>query len=609
MLDSIPLPEPYGVVEYLSVNNLNPDQTYYIRMKAYDDAGNASHLSNLVEVSTSPVPITDLNAFWGNFHGDLQNTGRTNQNGPTLDSLLWSFETSGWVNSSPSIDDLGNVFFGSDDGIFYCLSALGQVLWSQDIGDAIVSSPLISTLNRVYVSSKNNTITSLNKSDGSILWTFNTSGEIQGSPIIFNDGDLIVGDLSGILYNIDSESGSLNWQISVGNRIYSTPSFSHSGESLYIGGFDKKIYAINPINGNIQWEYNTGGYILSSVAVDSQGNIYATSSDRKIYSLDSQGVERWVYETNGALWYSSPAIGYDGGVYFGSDDNHLYSINTSNGSLRWVYETNGDIRNSPVLSNNGDIYFGSTDNTLYHLNTDGILESSVVLGGQVQRSSVGMGISGMVIVGSLDNKVYAYGIGDTIPPVTPEAINGTAGENSIELSWNASDDLDLKRYVIYRNQNPDLIILESDSIAFISKEENSFVDTSVLNGESYNYAIRSVDISNNRGELSNTVTFIPIDLPPGKLNSLQLIEGNYSILLTWSVGNENDLAGHKIYSGDNQDFIANTSSLLVDLPLPINSYNDEDLILGQGYYYVIAPYDEQNNVGLLSEIISGTPKD
>ena len=119
--DSIPAPEISQSPQQTILTNLEPDQTYFVAIRSTDDAGNVSSLSNVASFSTLPVPLTDLNAIWGNFHGDFQNTGKSNQDGPTLDSLMWVFDAAGMVNGSPSVDAYGNVFFGGDDGILYSL--------------------------------------------------------------------------------------------------------------------------------------------------------------------------------------------------------------------------------------------------------------------------------------------------------------------------------------------------------------------------------------------------------------------------------------------------------------------------------------------------------
>ena len=76
------------------------------------------------------------------------------------------------------------------------------------------------------------------------------------------------------------------------------------------------------------WEFETGGSVLSSPAIGSDGTVYVGSLDKKLYALSGKtGDKLWEFETGDRV-LSSPAIGSDGTVYVGSNDNKLYAIKT-----------------------------------------------------------------------------------------------------------------------------------------------------------------------------------------------------------------------------------------------------------------------------------------
>jgi len=76
------------------------------------------------------------------------------------------------------------------------------------------------------------------------------------------------------------------------------------------------------------WEFKTGGAVLSSPAIGSDGTVYVGSKDKKLYAINGKsGVKLWEFETEGWVW-SSPTIGSDGTVYVGSVDKKLYAIKT-----------------------------------------------------------------------------------------------------------------------------------------------------------------------------------------------------------------------------------------------------------------------------------------
>ena len=71
----------------------------------------------------------------------------------------------------------------------------------------------------------------------------------------------------------------------------------------------------------------------SSPAIGSDGTVYVGSWDKKLYALSGKsGVKLWEFEM-GSNVNSSPPIGSDGTVYVGSWDNKLYAIKTDSKGL------------------------------------------------------------------------------------------------------------------------------------------------------------------------------------------------------------------------------------------------------------------------------------
>ena len=150
------------------------------------------------------------------------------------------------------------------------------------------------------------------------------------------------------------------WTYTAGGGIDSSPAVANG--IVYVGSYDKKIYALNASTGEEIWNYTTGGFIGSSPAI-ANGIVYVGSGDGKIYALNATtGEEIWNY-TTGSYVYSSPAIA-NGIVYVGSYDNKLYALNASTGEEIWNYTTGNYVHSSPAVAN-GIVYVGSYDNKLY----------------------------------------------------------------------------------------------------------------------------------------------------------------------------------------------------------------------------------------------------
>ena len=136
-----------------------------------------------------------------------------------------------------------------------------------------------------------------------------------------------------------------------GNLIGS-PAIGADG-TLYVGGDNDALFAVNPADGSLRWEFKTQGPIYGSPALDPDGTIYVGSI--YLHAVRPTGTEKWRFQP-GALVRSSPAVGADGTVYFGCDDRQLYAVDTQGkkpmdlpGRIR-VWLTGALSRRRPVSS-------------------------------------------------------------------------------------------------------------------------------------------------------------------------------------------------------------------------------------------------------------------
>jgi len=143
---------------------------------------------------------------------------------------------------------------------------------------------------------------------------------------------------------------------------YNSPAIGADG-TIYIGNYDKNVYAWNP-DGTLNWTYPTGGAIKGSPAIGADGTIYIGSTDYNLYALNPDGTLKWKYLTGGSLQYSSPSVGADGTIYVGSEDYKIYALNPD-GTLKWFYTTGDKVMGRPTIGPDGSVYVPSYDKKLY----------------------------------------------------------------------------------------------------------------------------------------------------------------------------------------------------------------------------------------------------
>ena len=167
-------------------------------------------------------------------------------------------------------------------------------------------------------------------------------------------------------------AGRKKWEFATGGNIVSSPAVGTDG-TVYVGSSDKKLYAINP-DGTEKWAFPTGGEIYSSPAIDADGVIYVSCTGSyeqsyvgRLYAINPDGSQKWEFTRSGRGKYSTAAIGADGTVYAGSEhvgsdgntNGNLYAINPD-GTEKWVFWVSdllgGMSFSSPTIGTDGAIY-------------------------------------------------------------------------------------------------------------------------------------------------------------------------------------------------------------------------------------------------------------
>ncbi len=269
-------------------------------------------------------------------------------------SLAWSFPTGEIIDSAASVAADGTIYFGSGDGHLYALDSDGHQRWSFAAHHQ-AGSPDESLGNRC---------SDLPPAGGPSTW-------FEGNVVIGRDGRLWAGNDDYRMYSLEPE-GSEQFSFFVGpipfGAVWSAATTREDGSAVF-GGMDFFVYAISE-DGNCLWRKFLNGPVSSSPARAPDGTLYIGGWDSRLYALDgATGEKRWDFATSSHV-YGSPALGADGTIYVGSTDGSLYAVNPD-GTLRWTFDTLDPIRSSPAVDGDGRIYFGAGDGALYAVNADG----------------------------------------------------------------------------------------------------------------------------------------------------------------------------------------------------------------------------------------------
>ncbi len=146
------------------------------------------------------------------------------------------------------------------------------------------------------------------------------------------------------LYAFDAANGAHLWTYGTELPLGHSPTYANG--ILYVGGYDRRIHAVNASNGNLKsgWTFVEAGAGFETNPLVINGRVYAGNRDGYFYCLDANNgslIWKWRDDTDeypdAPLRYSAA---YKNGVfYFGSDNSHAYAVRDNGGSASLVWKS------------------------------------------------------------------------------------------------------------------------------------------------------------------------------------------------------------------------------------------------------------------------------
>jgi len=347
-----------------------------------------------------------LGESWPQYMGSKYNTGRSPDRriSPPID-LLWSFETSRYITSSPVVVN-GILYIGSADNSVYAINDDGTMRWSYETGYYIRDNAASVLNGVVYIGSWDGNFYALGADDGSFIWSFD-SGDYFDSPSTISNGIIYAGSYNHNLYAF-RQDGTVKWSYDTGGAPIRTNAPAVTDSTVYLLPGDLRLHAIRSSDGAFKWSFPTGWFIDSSPMVD-DNTIYFGSQDNKLYAIQDN-------ETSPSVKWSlmiqedinSTPIASNGVIFFGSRENYLFAVNDngSSASYKWSFLADDDINNPSAVAD-GVVYFGTSGGTFYGVSEEGGTLLWSYPAGAVNHSGPAVA-DGKIYVASWNNKIYAF---------------------------------------------------------------------------------------------------------------------------------------------------------------------------------------------------------
>lgn len=289
-------------------------------------------------------------------------------------------------------------------GLFGCAPATsGGGCGGASSSVPIYGTPVISG-EKVYIAGYNGKVYAYRIGDLGFLWDYPRDDYLD--PIVgglaLSEGKIFFGTSGGAVYGLDAETGVEldSWQepYLTEDKIWGTPVVEDG--VLYIGSFDKNLYAINAENGTEIWHFTAEGAIIATPLVYGD-TVYIGTFDRSLYALDkATGELKW--QATGGNWFWAEPVVLDDIIYAPNLDGKVYALRPDTGAVVNEYEI-GPVASRPVIV--GDSIVLATREGL-------VIKLDTATGGTLQLADFETEINGPIA--AFENIVYVHAPGLTL---------------------------------------------------------------------------------------------------------------------------------------------------------------------------------------------------
>lgn len=284
--------------------------------------------------------------------------------------LLWMAHTTGtnYEESAVTYAD-GIAYIGScsthGDGydmLFAVNTSSGDIIWSKFTGPGYVGPVIDGDMVYLGTSShgyfpNNEFLIAFNRFTGEEIWRIKIYGGIAES-IQYDDSQLYF--CSDKAYAVNKIDGSINWTYNIESYCVTKPLLKDN--FYYTATSGGKMYKLNCSDGSLIWKITLSDFSWdNSITSDNMSHIFLTLyGDSTINSYsENDGSLIWSYKLHAqSLSFNA----YHNGVIFISDTmGFVYALNSDTGELIWENRIAGNFDISSPTASGGLIFIGSRD--------------------------------------------------------------------------------------------------------------------------------------------------------------------------------------------------------------------------------------------------------
>jgi len=255
------------------------------------------------------------------------------------------YDAEAQIESQPGIaPKSGELYFASVDGTVHALMPDGTPKWKTKLIGAVRTRPVV-THDALYLVGEHDVVSALAREDGRILWTYDKEPveeiTIAGhAGLLLEEGRLYAAFTDGAVAAMSPADGRLFWEaetaLDVERRPGNVPQFLDVDTTpvmlrgtLYVASFTAGLYALNPVNGSVEWRDPTFQGVTGLAAA---GRMLVISSARRGISLLDLRTREVQWEKAPERGAPTPPIVTDTGtVIYGETQGSLLALSLSDG--------------------------------------------------------------------------------------------------------------------------------------------------------------------------------------------------------------------------------------------------------------------------------------
>lgn len=299
---------------------------------------------------TAGAAVTGLYLFFGS-------TDHTVSSWNAFDGQVrWSFPAADTVETAPVVSD-GLVYISSGESWIYALDAhTGALIWKKQL-DSNASDAATVHDGKLFIGDEKGTFYILSARTGQEWFRFRTPRAISGSPVVSEDGERAYFSAGGQLYAVEATRREIPGlyqfkQLWAQLWLWQVPGVPRpKGQQGGLWRFTPE----NPLQG-----------VKSSPALvddENGGTLYAGGHDNNVYALEAvTGDPLWTFQTENAVWASPLVIKDD--LIVGDESGFLYSLDRLTGHENWNMDLGAPIKIPPIVSN-GLLIVRTADGSVY----------------------------------------------------------------------------------------------------------------------------------------------------------------------------------------------------------------------------------------------------